>query len=209
VTERRRLVALSLVAIAACGPARVDAPMKPGTSAPGPARAAGHVIPNGLVHVTLVGFDDAETATLDPDDAVKRKREVERRFAATYRDDGHERWFFHAFDARELVFVIARWERHEPVGGSYVATKRIVVPRSDDAERDLGVDATIRQYEHATGGVKAGMNTDEVRAARGDPEREQPLGPWGAFDWVYPDACVRFLGNRVAHVWSRDACVPR
>jgi hypothetical protein len=166
-----------------------------------------HVIPNGLVHVVLVGFDEAPAIELEAADARARQDDLERRLKDTYRDPNHERWFFHAFDAREMEFVIAKWEPHAPVGGRYVAVQRIRVARSPDAERALLVADVIKQYEQGEGGVRAGMTPEEVRAAKGAPNQEQQLGPFGAFDWIYPDQCVRFLQGRVAHVWEASRCV--
>jgi hypothetical protein len=160
-----------------------------------------HVIPNGLVHVALVGFDDAPTVTLDVEAAAARYAEVERRLTTTYLDPGHERWFFHQFDRREMVFVIARYEPGDRIGGRYVATQRIVVARSPAAARALKVDAAMAEYETGQGGVHAGMTPAEVEAVRGKPMSVQQLGPFGAFDWTYADVTVRFLQDRVSNLF--------
>lgn len=170
--------------------------------------ASRHFLPNGLVHVVLEGFDDAPATALSTEAAVSRRDAVERRFGDTYLEPGHERWFFHAFDDRELVFVVARWEPRRPVGGRYVGVERIRVARVPAAERALGAAETIREYDVGSAGVKADMTANEVEVVKGKPERVLQLGPFGAFDWIYADQCVRFLGERVARVGERGACAP-
>jgi hypothetical protein len=162
-------------------------------------------MPNGFVHVVLLGFDEAPAVELGVDAAVARWQQVETKLKDTYLDPGHERWFFHAFDHEELVFVVAAWQETPPLGGTYTAVQRIRVARSPAAVKALRVDRSIGEYEQGTGGVKAGMSPAEVEALRGKPLEVLELGPWGAFDWLYPDVQVRFLENAVAHLWDRSA----
>jgi hypothetical protein len=195
--------AVTPAAPAAPNPAPESAPA---ASVPGAKRV---VLPNGLVHVVLVGFDTAPALDLDAARAAARRDAVTERYRTTYLDTGHEKWFFHAFDDRELVFVVARWEPRSPSGGRYIATQRLRVARSTASVRTLGLEETIREYEVGTGGLRAGMNPDEVRAVKGPPLGENQLGPFGAFDWVYDDLCVRFLEGRVSDVRTRDRCRTR
>ena len=167
-------------------------------SAPGP-RGDRHVLPNGLVHVALVDFD-GPTRVVSAAAAAARHEEIELGFRQTYRDDGHYRWFFHAFDQRDLVFVVGRWTRGARSGGAYTAVDRLRVPRSPAAEDMLGVREILASFRGNGPGVKAGMTPTEVAAVLGPPSRAHELGPVGAFDWVYPRLRVRFLENRVAFV---------
>lgn len=159
-------------------------------------------MPNGLVHVGLVDFD-GPSSELDLVDAVARRDAVDVKYKATYLDPGHEQWFFHAFDRSTLDFVVARWEPTPPLGGRYVAVQRFRVARTPEAVRAFSLERTIADYESGTGGVKAGMKPEEVRAIKGAPDRENQLGPFGAFDWIYGDEQIRFLQGRVAHVFSK------
>lgn len=88
------------------------------TTTPTP-KSAGtrHVMPNGLVHVTLVGFDDVPAIDSELPSARSRHAAVAEKYKATYQDPGDEAWFFHAFDSSSLEFVIARWQPSPRVGG--------------------------------------------------------------------------------------------
>jgi hypothetical protein len=167
-----------------------------------------HVIPNGLVHVALVNFDDVPSRVLGAAQAASRRAEVDAGHEANHRDPGHERWFFHAFDTRELVFVIARWHPDARLGGKYIATEQIRVVRTPESEQTLGVRSEVRSYEHAIGGVRAGMSPADVEAVKGKPERALELGPVGSFRWMFSDICVLFLDFRVDQISDRQACTP-
>jgi hypothetical protein len=93
-------------------PHRMDLPLTQTT----PAKR--RVMPNGVVHVLLVGFDAAPAVDLDADAALAKQGAVDAKYEPTYRDAGHEQWFFHAFDERTLFFVMARWEPDGRRGGS-------------------------------------------------------------------------------------------
>jgi predicted esterase len=170
--------------------------------------AGRHVIPQGLVHVKFTGTETAPLADTSADEAARIRERAEIAYRETYRDSGHRRWFFDAFDTRFLFFFIARWTPDARLGGTYAAERRYRVPRTPGAERALGVSDAIRQYEVGDQGVKAGMSVTEVEAVLGKPAQRRELGPVGSFDYSYPAACVRFLGFKVAHVTAASCGGP-
>jgi hypothetical protein len=165
-----------------------------------------HVIPLGLVHVALRGIDEAPAERLSLDAAADLYNVTETEYEATYRNPGHRRWFFHAFDRDTLVFLVALWQPRE-LGGTYTVVRRIVVRRTRRAALVLDVARRIAEYEHGTGDLRAGMTPEEVERRRGPPERVEELGPVGSFDYIYSDLCARFLSGKVAHLWPRESCV--
>jgi hypothetical protein len=165
-----------------------------------------HVVPKGLVHVVFTGVDAAPLEELSGREAIALHDKVTAEHARTAREEGHVAWFFHAFDADQLIFFVARWEPGDVIGGTYHVLTRYEVRRTRKSERALGVADEIAEYERGIGPVHAGMSLQEVEATRGRPELVYPLGPFGAFDYVYPDVCVRFLEGRAAHVWPPDRC---
>lgn len=167
-----------------------------------------HEIPKGLVHVVFTGFADAPLESLSAREAVALQMKVREEFTRTARDEGHVAWFFHAFDDDDLIFILARWNSGERIGGTYEVFARYDVPRSRRTERLLGVADEIAEYERGVGKVRAGMSLAEVEAVRGPPDELVQLGPVGAFDILYPDLCVRFLAGRAAHLWAPERCRP-
>ncbi|MDC0673644.1 hypothetical protein [Nannocystis radixulma] len=167
-----------------------------------------HEIPKGLVHVTFRGFESAPRETLSGREAIDLQNKAREEMQRTIRDDGHVAWFFHGFDDDDLVFILARWDPGERIGGTYEVFARYHVSRGRRLERLLGVADEIAEYEKGVGKVRAGMSLADVEALRGKPERLVELGPVGAFDLIYPDLCVRFLEGRAAHLWSPERCQP-
>lgn len=165
-----------------------------------------HVVPTALEQVALEDFDVVSFVDVDLHTAVQTREAVESEFKSAYGHAGHPRWFFHAFDGRNLDFVVARYEPKGPRHPRYVAQRRLRVKRSREAERALGVTAVVREYEVGTRGVKAGMSRREVTAVAGRPQSWIPRDRAGSFDLLYPAFCVRFTKDRVAHVWRRDEC---
>lgn len=165
-----------------------------------------HVVPKGLVHVVFTGVDEAPLEELTGKQAVALHDKVRAEHARTATEDGHVAWFFHAFDRDQLIFFVARWDPADVVGGTYHVLTRYEVRRTRKLERALDVADEIAEYERGIGTVHAGMSLQEVENQRGRPETVVPLGPFGAFDYVYPDLCVRFLEGRAAHVWPPDRC---
>jgi hypothetical protein len=165
-----------------------------------------HVVPPSLAHVALDDFDVVSFLDVDLHTAVQTREAVESEFGAAYGQAGHPRWFFHAFDAQNLDFVVARFQPRDAKRPRYVAQRRLRVKRSREAERALGVADVVREYEVGTRGVKAGMSRREVTVAAGRPQSWIPRAETGSFDLLYPAFCVRFTGGKVAHVWRRDEC---
>jgi len=166
-----------------------------------------HVIPQGLVHVAFTGEDSAPRERLALRDALVVRDATELAYRTTHRDSGHRKWFFHAFDRRFLEFQVARWQPRD-LGGTYVVERRIFVRRDRRATAALAVADRISEYEHGTGDLRAGMTPEEVTRRRGPPEHVQQLGPFGSFDFIYTDLCVRFLDGHAAHLWPRASCIP-
>lgn len=165
-----------------------------------------HEVPKGLVHVVFTGFESAPLESISGREALELQTRAREELQRTIRDEGHVAWFFHGFDDDDLVFILARWNPGERIGGTYEVFARYHVPRSRRLERRLGVADEIAEYERGIGPVHAGMSLQEVEAQRGRPETVIQLGPYGAFDYVYPDVCVRFLEARAAHVWPPERC---
>ncbi|MCA9637999.1 MAG: hypothetical protein KC420_18350 [Myxococcales bacterium] len=199
-----RLAALALaLAVAASG---CTGPKGQVSDNPEPAAAgARQVIPQGLVHVGFVDVDAAPAKTFPWRDAAALRDEINR--GQVGGEAGHLRWFFHAFDRRHMWFFIGRYEPREPVGGVYRAERQVIVRRSRAAELGLGVAATIAGYERGQVGLRAGMSPEEVEARHGAPQQVIQLGPFGAFDYIYADICVRFLENQASHILARELCV--
>ncbi|WAS93615.1 hypothetical protein [Nannocystis punicea] len=164
-------------------------------------------IPKGLVHVVFTGIDQAPREDLSWREALRLQERAREELKRTAREEGHVAWFFHAFDEEDLVFILARWHAGQ-LGGTYEALARYTVPRTRRGEQELGVADEIAEYERGVGKVHAGMSLAEVEAVRGKPDRRVELGPFGAFDILYPDLCVRFLEGRAAHLWSPERCQP-
>lgn len=166
-----------------------------------------HVIPQGLVHAAFAGEATAPRERLALRDALAVRDAVELSYRTTYKDRDHRKWFFHAFDRRFLEFQVARWLPRE-LGSLYIVERRIFVRRDRRSVAALDVADRIAEYEHGTGDLRAGMTPEEVTRRRGPPEHVQQLGPFGSFDFVYADRCVRFLDGRAAHLWPRASCIP-
>ncbi len=166
-----------------------------------------HVIPQGLVHVAFAGEDTAPRERLTLRDALAVRDAIELSYRTTYQDRDHRKWFFHAFDRRFLEFQVARWLPRE-LGSLYIVERRIFVRRDRRSVAALDVADRIAEYEQGAGDLRAGMTPEEVTRRRGPPEHVQQLGPFGSFDFVYADRCIRFLDGRAAHLWPRASCVP-
>lgn len=185
-------LALALLAVLGCAHAGPDTTF--------------HVVPKGLVHVVFTGVDEAPLEELSSKQAIALHDKVRAEHQRTAAQEGHVAWFFHAFDADQLIFFVARWDPGDVIGGTYHVLTRYEVRRTRRVERALGVADEIAEYERGIGPVHAGMSLQEVEAQRGRPETVIQLGPYGAFDYVYPDVCVRFLEARAAHVWPPERC---
>lgn len=167
-----------------------------------------HEVPKGLVHVVFSGVAESPLQTISGREAIALRDKVVAEHERTYLQEGHVAWFFHGFDDEHLIFLVARWDAAELVGGTYHVISRYEVNRSRRIERALGVADEIAEYERGVGKVHAGMSLPEVEALRGKPGAVIQLGPVGAFDYVYDDLCVRFLEGRAAHLWPPDRCKP-
>jgi hypothetical protein len=165
-----------------------------------------HVLPNGLIEVRLEDFDRVSYLDVDLHTAVQTREAVEAEFKNAYGTIGHPRWFFHAFDDRNLDFIVARFEPTEHDRVRYVAERRLRVKRTKEAEAALGVSDVVAEYEVGTNGLKAGMSPREVGRIAGHAETGRPLGPPGAYELRYAAYCVQFLEGRAAHIWGRDQC---
>jgi hypothetical protein len=171
-----------------------------------PPPAERHIVPPSLVHVALEDFDIVSFLDVDLHTAIQTREAVESEFESAYGKKGHPRWFFHAFDGKNLDFVVARFEPRDATRPRYVAQRRLRVKRSREAERALGVAEVVREYEIGTRGVKAGMSRREVTGVVGRPQSWIPRADPGSFDLLYPSFCVRFTNGKVAHVRRRDEC---
>lgn len=167
-----------------------------------------HEVPKGLVHVVFTGIAEAPLEELSGREAVALRDKVTAEHARTYLQEGHVAWFFHAFDEDQLIFFVARWDPADIIGGTYHVLARYDVRRTRRTERALGVADEIAEYERGIGRVRAGMSLQEIEAILGKPGQVIQLGPVGAFDYLYPDLCVRFLEGRAAHLWPPDRCKP-
>ncbi len=177
-----------------------------GCASTGPKVIDRHVVPKSLTNVSLENFDAVGSVDVDLHTAVQTREAVESEFKTTYGRTGHQRWFFHAFDVTNLDFVVARYEPTKAMPSRYVAERRIRVKRSNEAELELGVMDVVFSYERSTRGLKVGMSRRDVVKVVGKPETERGLGRSGAFDLRYPAFCVRFVDNRVSHIWRREQC---
>ncbi len=191
VLGRAALVSTLVFFAAACAPARTFEPPR-------------HVVLNRLSDVTLVDFDIVSFVDVDLHTALDTREAVDSEFQAWYGRPGHPRWFFHAFDGKNLDFVVARYEPSDEDDARYVAQRRLRVKRTPDAEKALGVVDVVREYEIGMGGVRAGMSSRQVLAVAGRAEASIPRS--GSFDLLYPTFCVRITADRVEHVWRRDLC---
>lgn len=194
--SRLALAALLILITPACDPADTRPP-----------DAGRHIIPQGLVHVSFRDLDTAPVERLPLHEALTVRAAATRDHETYYQEPGHRLWFFHAFDRRTLVFIVARWQPLHH-GGIYTAERRIHVRRDRHSVLALDVAGTIAQYERGTGDLRAGMTPADVERRRGPPEQVNQLGPFGSFDYIYPDLCARFLDARVARLWPRSACLP-
>jgi hypothetical protein len=188
-------VVLTICAVSGCA-----------STPPRPAPIDRHVVPKSLVGVSFENFDRALMVDVDLHTAVQTREAVESEFKTAYGKTGHPRWFFHAFDVTSLDFVVARYEPAPGRRARYVAERRLRVKRTRDAERALGVMDVVIDYDTWVRKVKPGMNRRDVVKIAGRPEMERQLSHPGAYELRYPAFCVRFLENKVAHVWRRDQC---
>lgn len=188
-------VALVMVACAGCAPSSAQM-----------TGADRHVVANRLAHVALEKFEVVSFLDADLYTAVQTREAVESEFKMAYGQPGHPRWFFHAFDTKNLDFIVARFEPTEAKQPRYVAERRIRVKRSKDAERALGVIDVVREYELGIRGVKVGMSGPEVVRIAGRPVSGRQAGSDGNYELVYPSVCLRFVNYKVAQVVRRDQC---
>lgn len=165
-------------------------------------------VPKGLVHVVFKDIAGSPLQELSGREAIALRDLIAAERERTYLQEGHVAWFFHGFDDEHLIFLVAHWHPAEVVGGAYHVLSRYEVPRSRRLERALDVADLIADYEKGAGKVRAGMSQQEVEARRGKPETVIQLGPFGAFDYIYDDLCVRFLEGRAAHLWKPEQCRP-
>jgi hypothetical protein len=191
---------LSAASIAGCGGA-----VRPPTEAAAPEPGGGQriILPQGLVGVGFSGVDTAPTKALSLGKAVALKTRVDAAFKKNHVEEGHEQWFFHAFDAQALYFFVGRF--HLKCTGmlgcmEYVIETIYRVARSDKAEADLGVADTVGLWEEGILGIKGGMSAAEVKAVLGEPPAEEVLQYVGSFRYSYSTVSVTFLGGRVAFV---------
>jgi hypothetical protein len=113
-----------------------------------------HIVPPTLTSVTLEDFEGVNGLDVDLHTAVQTREAIESEFSRGYLQQGHMRWFFHAFDGQYLDFVVARYE---PVSGGssrYVAQTLLRVKRTPDAEVRLGVTDVVRDQAGKTPSTK-------------------------------------------------------
>lgn len=106
-----------------------------------------YVVPKPPSTVTLEDFDVVSFLDVDLHTAVQTREAVESEFSTAYGRVGHPRWFFHAFDRRNLDFIVARFVPGDANHPRYVAERRLRVKRTRDAERELGVMNVVHDYE--------------------------------------------------------------
>lgn len=159
------------------------------------------MIPKGLSEVALDDFDRVSFLEVDLHTAVQTREAVESEFHAAYGRLGHPRWFFHAFDGKNLDFIVARFDPIDPSEPRYVAERRLRVKRTREAERALGVANALGDYEANPRWLKPGMSIREITAAAGRPGTVVSRGP-KARDFVYTSFCVRMVEERAAYLWQ-------
>jgi hypothetical protein len=158
----------------------------------------------------LVGFATAPVSDVSPSELSSIGVAAESDFEDNYRNDKHTRWFFYAFDASMLTFVLADYAPKDvPPGvlgshGSYVARRRYRCERTAETEAMFeGVQDTLRQWEVGIGGVRAGTKLTDVIAAKGPPAHVEPTQIMGWDHVDYPDVHLF-----VAHGVVRSVSAP-
>jgi hypothetical protein len=156
------------------------------------------VVPQGLVGVSFSGQENARVESMSLASAIERKSRIARSPGGSR--EGSEAWFFHGFTRDALYFFVGRL--HVRCAGlgcmEYRTDVLYQVQRTPPAERELGVDQTVRLWESGIRGVRGGMTAPEVEAVLGKPDQDRPEQLVGSFSWIYRDAQVVFLANRVA-----------
>jgi hypothetical protein len=185
-----------LVALASLRSAHADSSA---SEAQSPPRGL-HALPQGLVGVSFRGLESARIEPMSLAAAKERMNRAQRSRADHGAEEGHEQWFFHAFDKESLYFFVGRFHvRCQALGCmEYVADRIYRVPRAPEAERALGAQHTVELWESGIRGVRGGMSAKEVEAVLGKPESTRPQQYVGSFTWSYPGLEVTFLAGRVA-----------
>jgi hypothetical protein len=197
--------ALLIVTAAACAsPGPREAAESPGTA---PAEPGMIVVPQGLVGVSFSGIDTAGVKDLSLGKAKELKAKVDEAYKKDHTGEGHEQWFFHAFDKKSLYFFVGKFRmKCQGMLGcmEYVVDTLYKVPRSEQAEADLEARHTVDLWETGIRGVKGGMKEDEVKAVLGEPQSVEVLQYVGSFRYVYSDISVTFLNYEVAFVHESE-----
>jgi len=146
-----------------------------------------YVIPNGIVGVQFIGQDKAKTVDLTYEQAKELMS---------------DKVFFKGFDKDNLIFHATRYKanpvKNKRPWGTYFIEKIYRIKRSREVEAGLGISKVIEFYEQGMDGIRGGMGTDEVVVVLGKPKQIEQLGPFGAFDYIYDNARIRFLEYKVA-----------
>ncbi len=106
-----------------------------------------HVVQNKSPIVDFENFDVVAFLDVDLHTAVQTREAIDVDLQRFYRDAGHRRWFFHAFDRKHLDFVVAKFDPTAGKHGKYVAERRLRVARTPEAEKSLGVADCVNQAE--------------------------------------------------------------
>lgn len=167
-----------------------------------PVDAGERRVPQLVVGLAFPGRDTAPERTLSAARAMRLRAEIRAEGAGQAAAEGRRGWFFHAFDGRRLKFMVGRFQRRCARLGchDYVIESIVVVPRSDQAARDLEVAGTIALYEEGVGGVRGDMTPEEVRRVLGEPTRILPLQYVGSARWDYPTLSIVMWADRVADI---------
>jgi hypothetical protein len=164
-----------------------------------------HVLPFGLVGVGMRKDRDVQVIETSLAEAKRLRTQLETDLDT---DSAAEKrtWFFREFDDDFLIFFIAKYEPGQTPGrrpwGTYVVERLLRVPRSREAEEELGIGEVVSLYEVGRGGIKGGMSQEEVVQLLGEPQQREALGPFGAYDLIYEKLRVRFLDEEVAALWE-------
>jgi hypothetical protein len=106
-----------------------------------------HVVQNRSPLVAFENFEQVSFLDVDLHTAVETREAIDVDLQRSFREAGHRRWFFHAFDRKHLDFVVAKFDKTAGPHGKYVAEKRLRVQRTPDAEQMLGVADCVSQAE--------------------------------------------------------------
>jgi len=106
-----------------------------------------HVVQNKSPIVDFENFEVVAFLDVDLHTAMQTREAIDVDLQRYFREPGHRRWFFHAFDRVHLDFIVAKFDPTAGKHGKYVAERRLRVARTADAEKMLGVADCVNQAE--------------------------------------------------------------